>query len=53
MAAKLLTSQLHLELEPMHEKSCRTSRLETAAKTLMLHSSSLIKIDDNKETLPH
>ena len=29
MAAKSLTSQLHLKLELMHNVTCRTSRLET------------------------
>ena len=36
MAAKLLTSQLHLKLELMHIETCRTPRLEIAAKTLMI-----------------
>ena len=36
MGAKLLTSQLHLKLELMHIETCRTSRLEIAAKTLMI-----------------
>ena len=36
MAAKLLTSQLHLKLEWMHIETYRTSRLEIAAKTLMI-----------------
>ena len=49
MAAKLLTSQLHLKIEPIHNELCRTSRLEIAAKTLMVHSNSLIKVDDNLE----
>ena len=33
MAAKLLTSQLHLKLELMHIETCRTSWLEITAKT--------------------
>ena len=45
MAAKLLTSQVHLKVELMHNKTCRTSQLEIAAKTLM------IKVDNNKEYL--
>ena len=53
MAAKLLTSQVHLKLELMHNKTCRTSRLEIAAKTLMILSSSLIKVDDNREIITH
>ena len=36
MAAKLLTSQLRLKLELMHNKTRRTSRLEIAARTLMI-----------------
>ena len=36
MAAKLLTSQMHLKLELMHNKTRRTSRLEIAAKILMI-----------------
>ena len=43
MAEKLLTSQVQLKLEVMHNKTYRTSRLEIAAKTLMILSSSLIK----------
>ena len=53
MAAKFGTSQMHLKLELMHNKTCRTSRLEIAAKTLMSLSSSLIKVDDNREILTH
>ena len=53
MAAKLLTSQMHLKLEPMHNKTCRTSRLEIAAKTVMILRSSLIKVDENREIITH
>ena len=53
MAAKLLTSQVHLKSELMHYKTCRTLRLEIAAKTLMTLSSSLIKVDHNREILMH
>ena len=52
MAAKLLTSQLHLKLELTHNETCRTLRLEIAAKTLMTLSSSLVKVDDNREIIP-
>ena len=34
-------------------KTCRTSRLEIAATTLMTLSSSLAKVDDNQEVLMH
>ena len=53
MAAKLLTSQLHLKLELTHNEIFRTSQLEIATKTLMILSSSLIKVDDNREILTH
>ena len=53
MAAKLLTSQVHTKLELMHNKTSRTSRLEIAAKTLMILSSSLIKVDDNRKIIMH
>ena len=40
MVAKLFMSQLHLKLELMHIETCKTSRLENAAKTLkQLHKS--------------
>ena len=52
MAAKFLTSQMHLKLELMHNKTCRTSRLlEIVAKNLMILISSLIKVHDNREIL--
>ena len=53
MEAKLLTSQVHLKLELVHNKTCRTSRLEIAAKTVMILSSSLIKVDDIREIITH
>ena len=53
MGAKFLTSQMHLKLELMHDKPCRTSRLEIAGKTLMTLSSSLMKVENNRETLTH
>ena len=53
MAANLLTPQLHLKLELTHNETCRTSRLEIVAQTLMTLSSRLIKIDDNRELLTH
>ena len=53
MAAKRLTSQLHLKLELMHNETCRTSRLEIAAKTLMTLPSSVMKVDENREKLTH
>ena len=49
--AKVLTSRMHLKLELMHNKTCRISRLEIAAKTLMIISSSLIIVDDNREII--
>ena len=51
MAAKLLTSQVHLKLELIQKKTCITYRLEIAAKTLMILLSSLIKVDHNREIL--
>ena len=53
MAAKFLTAQMHIKLELMHNETCRTSRLEIAAKTLMILSNSLMKVDDNREILTH
>ena len=43
MAEKLLTPQLHLKLGPMHNETCTTSRLEIAAKTLMILLSKIDK----------
>ena len=37
----------------MHNETCRTSRLEIRAKNLMILSSSLVKVDDNREILTH
>ena len=51
MAEIFLTSQMLLKLELMLNKTCNTSRLEIAAKTLMTLSRRLIKVDDNRETL--
>ena len=53
MVANFLTSQMHLKLELMHNETGRTSRLEIAVKTLMILSSSLIKVDHIREKLPH
>ena len=53
MAAKLLTSQLHLKLELMNIETCKTSRLKIAAKTLMIRKSSLIKVGDNRKISTH
>ena len=53
MAAKLLKSHLLLKLELMHNQTCKTSRLKTAANTLMDLSSSLIKVNYNSEELSH
>ena len=49
MAAKLLTSQLQLQLELMHNETCRISRLETITKPLMILPNRLIKVDDSKK----
>ena len=35
MVVQLQTFKLHSKLEQMHNETCRTSRLEIAAKTLM------------------
>ena len=53
MAAKLLTSLVHLKLELMHNKTGRTSGLEIAAKTLMILSRSLINVYENREIITH
>ena len=37
----------------MHNETWRTSRLEIRAKNLMILSSSLVKVDDNREILTH
>ena len=40
---------MHLELNMMNNKTCRPSSLEIVAKTLIILSSSLIEVDNNRE----
>ena len=41
------------ELKLMHKETCKNSRREIAAKTSTILSSSLTKVDDNRELLRH